>query len=200
MDIETLKKNFEDHKFHTSFFETKEEAAAYLKEKIHGEQVGFGGSVTLQEMGLYDILKEDNDMAWHWRDDMPAAEARKKAMGSTVYILSANGVAETGELVNIDGTGNRVAASLFGPKRVFYIVGKNKIAPDFSGALKRAKNIACTRNAVRLGVATPCGARADDHCYNCSSPARICNATVILERPMNGMETEIVFINEELGY
>ena len=200
MDIETLKKNFEDHKFHTSFFETKEEAAAYLKEKIHGEQVGFGGSVTLQEMGLYDILKEDNDMAWHWRDDMPAAEARKKAMSSTVYILSANGVAETGELVNIDGTGNRVAASLFGPKRVFYIVGKNKIAPDLSGALKRAKNIACTRNAVRLGVATPCRASADDHCYNCSSPARICNATVILERPMNGMETEIVFINEELGY
>lgn len=200
MDIQTLKKNFENHKFHTSFFETKEEAGAYLKEQIRGELVGFGGSVTLRDMGLDRILKENNEVVWHWLDDMPAAEARRKAMNASVYILSANGVSETGELVNIDGTGNRVAASLFGPKRVYYVVGKNKIAPDLHSAINRAKNVACTKNAVRLGVKTPCAAAGGERCYDCSSPARICNATVILERPMNGMETEIVFVNEELGY
>lgn len=200
MDYQLLKKNFENHKFRTSCFETKEEAAAYLKETIHGERIGFGGSITIKEMGLDQILKEDNEVVWHWLSDMPAAEARRKAMNSTVYILSANGVSETGEIVNIDGTGNRVAASLFGPKRVFYVVGKNKIAPDLHSAINRAKNIACTKNAVRLGVKTPCAANGGDHCYDCNSPARICNATVILERPMNGTETEIVFVNEELGY
>ena len=198
MEQELLKNNFERHGFKTSFFDTKEAASDYLKDQISGKKVAIGGSVTAQEMGLYEALSEKNEVIWHWKK--AGRETLVEARSAEVYITSANGVSKTGELVNIDGTGNRVAASLFGPKRVFYIVGKNKIAPDLSGALKRAKNIACTRNAVRLGVATPCAASADDHCYNCSSPARICNATVILERPMNGMEAEIVFINEELGY
>ena len=121
-------------------------------------------------------------------------------MDSTVYILSANGVSETGELVNIDGTGNRAAASLFGPERVFYVIGRNKIAPDLHSAIARAKNTACTKNARRLGVKTPCTASGELHCYDCNSPARICSATVILERPCNGMTVELVFINEDLGY
>lgn len=200
MDYQVLKKNFENHKFHTSYFETKEEAAAYLKESIHGELVGFGGSKTLKEMDLDWFLKEDNEVVWHWLKDMPAAKARKKARDSTVYVLSANGVSETGELVNIDATGNRVSTSIFGPKKVYYVVGKNKIAPDLHSAINRARNTACTRNAIRLGVKTPCAANSGDRCYNCSSPARICNATLILERPCNGMEVEIVFVNEELGY
>lgn len=107
MDYGKLKKSFEDHRFLTSYFETKEEAASYLKDKIRGERVGFGGSMTCQEMGLYEVLKENNQVVWHWKDEMTAAEARRAAMDSTVYILSANGVSETGELVNIDGTGNR---------------------------------------------------------------------------------------------
>lgn len=200
MDYQVLKKNFENHKFHTSYFETKEEAAAYLKDRIHGELVGFGGSMTCKEMGLDRILKEDNDVVWHWLEDEPAAEARRRAMNSTVYILSANGVSESGEIVNIDGTGNRVAMSLFGPKKVYYIVGRNKIAPDLRGAMDRAKNIACTKNAMRFGIKTPCVANNGDKCYNCNSPARICNATVILERPCNGMEVELVFVNEDMGY
>lgn len=200
MNYQALKKNFEEHRFHTSYFAAKEEAAAYLKEKIHGEQVGFGGSMTLKAMGLDSILKEDNEVVWHWLDDMPAAEARRKAMNSTVYILSANGVSETGELVNIDGTGNRLSASLFGPKKVYYVIGKNKIAPDLPSAIRRARNIACTQNAMRFGVKTPCVANGGDRCYDCSSPMRICNATVILERPMVGMEIELLFVDEELGY
>ena len=102
--------------------------------------------------------------------------------------------------MNIDGTGNRAAASLFGPERVFYVIGRNKIAPDLHSAIARAKNTACTKNARRLGTKTPCTASGELRCYDCDSPARICSATVILERPCNGMTVELVFINEDLGY
>ena len=139
MDYGKLKKSFEDHRFLTSYFETKEEAASYLKEKIRGERVGFGGSMTCQEMGLYELLKENNQVIWHWKDELPAAEARRAAMDSTVYILSANGVSETGELVNIDGTGNRAAASLFGPERVFYVIGRNRLPRTFTAPLPGQK-------------------------------------------------------------
>lgn len=198
MNYQVLKKNFENHRFHTSYFETKEEAVSYLKEKVQGTTVGFGGSMTSEELGLYDVLKEKNQVYWHWKEK--GQETLKSAQGVETYILSANGVAETGELVNIDGTGNRISASLYGPKRVFYVVGKNKIAPDLPSAMKRAKDVASAKNALRLNRKTPCAANGGDKCYNCNSPERICNATVILERPCGGMEVEILFINEELGY
>lgn len=198
MNYQVLKKNFENHRFHTSYFETKEEAVSYLKEKVQGMTVGFGGSMTSEELGLYDVLKEKNQVYWHWKEK--GQETLKSAQGVETYILSANGVAETGELVNIDGTGNRISASLYGPKRVFYVVGKNKIAPDLPSAMKRAKDVASAKNALRLNRKTPCAANGGDKCYNCNSPERICNATVILERPCGGMEVEILFINEELGY
>lgn len=198
MNYQVLKKNFENHRFHTSYFETKEEAVSYLKEKVQGTIVGFGGSMTSEELGLYDVLKEKNQVYWHWKEK--GQETLKSAQGVETYILSANGVAETGELVNIDGTGNRISASLYGPKRVFYVVGKNKIAPDLPSAMKRAKDVASAKNALRLNRKTPCAANGGDKCYNCNSPERICNATVILERPCGGMEVEILFINEELGY
>lgn len=80
------------------------------------------------------------------------------------------------------------------------MIGRNKIAPDLHSAIARAKNTACTKNARRLGTKTPCTASRELRCYDCNSPARICSATVILERPCNGMTVELVFINEELGY
>lgn len=198
MDYQVLKKNFENHRFHTSYFETKEEAASYLKEQIRGTTVGFGGAMTSKEMGLYELLKEENTVYWHWIT--PGLETLKQAQNAEVYILSANGVSETGELVNIDGNGNRVASSIFGPKKVYYIVGKNKIAPDLSSAMKRARDVAAAKNAVRLNRATPCAANGGEQCYNCNSPERICGVTVIVERPSTGMDVEILFVNEELGY
>lgn len=198
MNYELLKKNFESHRFQTSHFETKEEAAAYLKSRIHNQVVGFGGSMTAKEMKLDEILKEDNEIVWHWLE--PGRETLLKAREASVYILSANGVSETGELVNVDGTGNRVSMSLFGPSQVYYVVGKNKIAPDLSAAMKRARDVAAAKNALRLNAKTPCAANGGDHCCDCNSPGRICNATVILERPCGGMQVEILFIEEDLGF
>lgn len=182
MNQEVLKKNFEAHKFQTSFFSTKEEAAAYLKENIQNTTVGMGGSQTIKEMGLYEILKENNTVYWHWEDKTPGVAL--KARDAEVFILSANGVAETGEIVNIDGGGNRLSASLYGPKKVYYVIGKNKIVGNLHDALRRAKEVAAEKNALRFQT----------------DAESICNATLILSHPMMRMEVELLFIDEEMGY
>ncbi len=183
MNASVLKENFEKHKFHTSFFKTRDEAADYLKERIQGTTVGIGGSVTVEELGVYEALKEANTAVyWHWKDTAP--DTRLKARDAEVYLLSANAVSESGEIVNIDGSGNRLSASVFGPKRVYYVIGKNKIAPDLHAAIKRAREVAAAKNAVRLK----------------KEAEEICSATLILSRPCTGMEVELLFIDEELGY
>lgn len=182
MNASVLKTNFENHEFHTSFFQTKEEAVSYLKGKIQGTTVGIGGSMTVEEMGLYEVLKENNTVYWHWKQDAP--DTRLKARDAEVYLLSANAAAETGELVNIDGSGNRLSASVFGPKKVYYVIGKNKITPDLASAVQRAKEVAAVKNAKRFQA----------------EPESICRAMLILSRPCNGMEVELLFIEEELGY
>lgn len=182
--------------FAVSRFGTAAEAAEYLNRSIDNKTVGFGGSVTLQEMGLYETLGSHNQVVWHWQG---GPELRREAMTTQVYLTSVNGLAETGELINIDGSGNRVAGSLFGHEKVYLVVGRNKIAPTYEEALWRARNIAAPKNAQRLGAKTPCAAKGD-RCYDCASPGRICRALVVLWEPMTGMETEVVLVDEELGY
>ena len=118
--------------FAVSRFGTAAEAAEYLNRSIDNKTVGFGGSVTLQEMGLYETLGSHNQMVWHWQG---GPELRREAMTTQVYLTSVNGLAETGELINIDGSGNRVAGSLFGHEKVYLVVGRNKIAPTYEEAL-----------------------------------------------------------------
>ena len=116
-------------------------------------------------MGLAERLRENNEVIWHW--DIPGRETLLQAREAKVYLASANGVSETGELVNIDGTGNRVSQTLYGPEKIYFIVGSNKIEPDLARAMERAKNVAAPKNARRLGSATPCAAKGD-RCYDCS--------------------------------
>ena len=176
-------------------FATAQEAADYLDSQIDGVSVGFGGSMTVQELGLYDRLSKHNQTLWHW--DQGTLE---QAAQAEVYIASVNGLAETGELINIDGTGNRVASTLFGHKRVYLVVGKNKLAPDYDKALWRARNIASPKNAQRLGAKTPCAVKGD-RCYDCQSPGRICRGLVVLwEKPRSIETMEVILIDQELGY
>lgn len=193
-DMERVRKNLEERGFQTSCFATAKEAADYLDAQIDGATVGIGGSMTIQAMGLSERLSKHNEVIWHWE----GGELRR-AMLADVYLTSVNGLAETGEIVNIDGNCNRVAASMFGPKRVYYVVGINKIAPDFEKALWRARNVAAPKNAQRLGKKTPCAVKAD-RCYDCSSPERICRGLSVLWRKPTGFEqAEVVLIEEELG-
>lgn len=193
-DMERVRKNLEERGFQTSCFATAKEAADYLDAQIDGATVGIGGSMTIQAMGLSERLSKHNEVIWHWE----GGELRR-AMLADVYLTSVNGLAETGEIVNIDGNCNRVAASMFGPKRVYYVVGINKIVPDFEKALWRARNVAAPKNAQRLGKKTPCAVKAD-RCYDCKSPERICRGLSVLWRKPTGFEqAEVVLIEEELG-
>ena len=193
--FDTVKKNLEARGFSVRTFATAAEAAAYLNEAIDGKTVGFGGSVTLQDMGLYELLGSHNEVHWHW---VNGQEERKTAMGTQVYLSSANGLAETGEIINIDGSGNRVASTLYGHEKVYLVIGRNKLAPTYDEALWRARNIAAPKNAQRLGRKTPCAVKGD-RCYDCKSPERICRGLTVQWEPMMGMETEILLVDEDLG-
>lgn len=198
MNRELLKKNFENHRFRTQFFDTMGQAVDYLTSSIENTTVGFGGSMTVDGAGLAEKLSKNNKVYSHHLEN--TLETKLNARDAEYYICSANGVSETGELVNIDGAGNRVSATLFGPKKVIFIVGKNKIEPTLDKAIARARNIASTKNCKRFGLSTPCSS-SDDKCFDCNSPQRICNAMVIYERPMQSLEyVEVIFVDEELGY
>ena len=175
-------------------FATAREAADYLDAQIDGKTVAFGGSVTLKEMGLYPRLSAHNQVVWHWEGDQKEA-----AVSTDVYISSVNALAETGELVNIDGAGNRVASTVYGHQAVYFVAGSNKIVPDYDSALWRARNIAAPKNAQRLQRKTPCAAQGDK-CYDCKSPERICRGLVVLWEAIGSMEMAVVLVDEALGY
>lgn len=121
-------------------------------------------------------------------------------MEAQVYLCSVNGLAETGEIINIDGVGNRVAGTLYGHEEVWFVVGINKIAPDEASALHRARNVASPLNNRRTGKKSPCTVKCDQ-CYDCQSPDRGCGALVILWRKPAGIPTaHVVLVEEELGY
>ena len=195
INYEKLSRTLEALGYQVSHFATAQQAANYLDSQIDQTSVAFGGSVTLKDMDLYPLLSKHNQVIWHWEGG-----SQMDAINTQVYITSVNGLAETGELINIDGTGNRVASTLYGHKRVYFVVGSNKIAPDYDAALWRARNIASPKNAQRLGMKTPCAAKGD-RCYNCQSPDRICRALVVLwEKPRGTEQMEIVLVDEPLGY
>ena len=117
-------------------------------------------------------------------------------------VLAADAMAENaGEILSSDGTGNRVASSLFGHEKGYFVAGRNKVAPDFDSALWRLRNVVAPKNAQRLGKKTPCAVKGD-RCYDCKSPERICRGLVVLWKPMMGMEqaTEVILVDEDLGY
>lgn len=199
--FEKVKINLEKLGYTVSVFEKASEAVDYLDSSIDGKSVGFGGSVTLTQLGLYDRLASHNTVTSHGRipEGSSDKEMRMASHNAQIYISSVNGLAESGEIVNIDATCNRVASIFYGHERVYLVIGKNKLAPDCEGALWRARNIASPKNAKRLGVKTPCAVNADK-CYNCNSPQRICRAlTVLWEKPM-ASDIEILLVDEELGY
>ena len=124
---------------------------------------------------------------------------RSGAATAQVYLTSVNALAETGELINIDGFGNRIAASVYGHEKVYFVVGRGKLAGTLDEAVRRARNVAAPLNARRKQCKTPCAVNAD-RCYDCKSPERICRAMTVIWEPMMGMEAEVVLIDEDLGY
>ena len=196
MDVQKTIRNLQLRGYSVRYFETAAEAADYLNAEIQNTTVGIGGCMTAQELGLFDSLSKNNEVYWHWK--APGPETIARANAAPVYITSANAMTEDGEILNIDGRGNRLAGQVYGNKKLYIIAGTNKICPDFSSALERARNVAAVKNGKRFPAQTPC--KLDDKCHDCRSADKICRALLVLWAPMMGMEAEVVLIGEELGY
>lgn len=201
INLEKAVKAFERKGYTVKVFDTKEDACEYLDMAIDGKIVGFGDSQTLLDMELFRKLREHNVVfdPYHTSGNKEFVEVAKKTLTTDVFLTSVNAFAETGELVNIDGTGNRVAGSLFGHKKVYFVMGVNKGEETLEKAMWRAQNIAAPQNAKRKGLNTPCAVKGDK-CYDCNGPDCICNAIMVHRRKMrNTDDMEIVIIKENLG-
>ncbi len=178
--------------------------ATEIVQKIIGKDspvssIGLGNSITVKSAGLQESLsKLAKEMYIHipvGTEDMK--EIDRKALTADFYLTSANAVSLEGQLINIDGNGNRTAATCFGPKHVIYLIGKNKIAKTLEEAMARAKS-AAVLNAKRYNKKTPCVQTGK--CENCNSPECICSVMTIHRRKPNGVNMTIVLINEEAGF
>lgn len=200
MDLEKILEALKNKGYATAYFEKAEEAGEYLDKIIDNKTVGFGDSATLLSMNMFQKLSTHNEVfdPENCSEEMEFIATAKKCLSTQIYLTSVNALSATGEIVNIDGTGNRVAGSLFGHEKVYFVIGINKLVPTLEKAIWRSRNIAAPKNAMRLGLQTPCAKRGD-RCYDCTSPDRICNGMLIHLKKMNDIEMEIVLINEQLG-
>ena len=178
--------------------------AAEAREKLlemtaDAQSVGIGGSMTIRQLDVADtLLARGQKVYWHWLPGVDPGEMRANAMLSDVYLCSANAVTEDGKLLFIDGTGNRVAALAFGPKRVILVIGGNKLSGDETEALARIREQACGPNGRRLGLKTPCALTGK--CADCASSQRMCNAFLKLERCPGSHPVDVILVDEPLGY
>ena len=158
MDFTKIKANLEEQGYLVTCFDNARQASDYLEKSIKGKTVGIGGSVTVQQMDLYEKLTCHNKVYWHWKleEGMSQDDARSLARNADIYLSSVNGIAESGEIINIDGNGNRVSEIMYGHEKVYLIIGENKIEPDYEKALYRARNIAAPMNVKSLIKNTLC--------------------------------------------
>ena len=201
MTFDKVSKNLARLGYSVSVYQNAADAAEYINSQLDGVSIGIGGSMTVLEMGLVDSLSLHNEVWCHSKkpDGMTVREVIEKERGCDVYISSVNGLSEDGEIINIDGTCNRVSDIFYGHTKVYLIIGKNKLAPDYDAALFRARNVAAPKNAKRLNKNTPCAKNAD-RCYNCQSSERICRGLTVLWTKPTSCEYEIILVDENLGY
>ena len=195
--------NLEKNGFKAVFFPNLAEARAYILADIDGyESFGFGGSDTTRQLNIIDQLIRQKKVVYdHWVKDLtPEAslEIRRNQARCDCFFCSANAISLSGEIVNVDGVGNRTSAMAFGPQKVIIVAGINKLTPDLQTALQRVKETAGPMRAKSLSVKTPCAETGI--CTDCHSPRRICRITTILHRKPMLTDVNVVIINEALGF
>lgn len=200
MDKKLALDNLNKNGFIASLYPDKEEAVNYLLSIIPKDaSVGFGGSQTVAELRLAEILLERGNIIFHRKFSTESAEeVYKKSASADFYVASANAVTEEGELINIDGRGNRISAMIYGAKNVIFVAGVNKISKNLASGIRRARNTASSKNCVRLNRKTPCA--ESGKCERCNSPDTICRATVIHHHPTLAQTAYVVLIDQNLGY
>ena len=202
--IKALKKNDIKGKY----FKTHEEAVNWLMNKIpEGSVVGVGGSRTLLQTGTIDRLMEADKAGKikfinRWREGITPKEERQTRydnLSADIFLTSTNAITHNGKLVNIDGQANRIAAMAFGPRKVYFLVGRNKIVKDVEAGIERTRMVAAAKNAARYEFPSPCketGICDEENCYG----TRICNFILIIERGFNPRRMTVLMIDEDLGY
>jgi len=198
----TIIKNLEKRQMEGYYCKDRQAAAAKALELMEeGSSVAWGGSMTLRECGLLDAVKQGNYKVID-RDEPGTEEEIRRRYGdiccSDYFLTSTNAITESGELVNIDCRGNRVAFMMFGPRNVIVITGLNKVVKDADSAVKRIKTQASPPNTVRLGRTTPCAVTGV--CADCHSPGCICCHTVITRHSPYPNRIKVILVGEELGY
>ncbi len=200
---ERMIKNLNRRNMEAFYCQTSQEAVKKVSELIEdGSTVTWGGSMTVRDLGIPDALRSRGTLEVLDRDLTDDKEEQKqiylRAFTADVYLTSANAISEDGVIVNIDGNGNRVAAITWGPKKVIFIIGLNKVAQTVEAALARARGTASTINAHRFDINTPC--RKDGTCHNCNSPESICSYIHFLRNSRNKGRHVVVLVGEDLGY
>lgn len=189
--------------FEAVVFDCAEQANAYILNDLPANhEIGVGGCETAHQMGIVPLLREAGH-AVHWHRGVPGAQTppiRRAELLAPSFLCSANAVTEDGLIVQIDGTGNRVAAMCYGPSVVYLVVGRNKIVHGgYQQAVKRIKQVACPQNARRLNLDTPC-AKEGGACNAAECTKSMCNIIVALEHAPGGSKTKVLLIDEDLGF
>ena len=200
-----LIKKMEKRQFEACYCATKEEALSKAKDYFFdGCSITCGGSATLKEMGLKQYLETEGGEKYNYinRDLAKSAQEKRevfaKAALADFYLMSSNAVTLDGELINVDGVGNRVAALCFGPANVIVIVSMNKVVKDVEAAIWRTRNIAAPPNALRLNCDTPCASIGS--CGNCLKPDCICADIVVTRFSRIPGRVKVILVGEEMGY
>ena len=200
---ERMIKNLNRRNMEAFYCPTDKEAVKKVVELIaDGSTVTWGGTATIRDLGIPEALKSRETLHVLDRDLVETPEEKEamylKAFTADVYLTSANAISEDGVIVNIDGNGNRVAAISWGPKKVIFVIGLNKVAQTVEAALARARSTASPINAQRFDIKTPC--RTDGTCHNCNSPESICSYVHFLRNSRNKGRHVVVLVGEDLGY
>ena len=201
-NINKAVENLQQNGFRVRLFNQGEDALhAILQDIPEGVLIGFGGSWTVRQIGLYDSLREGNytlcDQYKEGLSPEEGLEQRRKGLMADYYITGTNAITETGKLVNVDGMGNRVAGQIFGPRKVIIVASTNKIVKDIAGAEERIRRIAAPQNARRFGLDLPCV--HGESCDTCPPDKTLCNVTSIIHRQRSG-RISIYLIKQPLGY
>ena len=199
---QTIIKNLKRRHIEGFYCPTGADAVNKVVELIEdGSSVTWGGTMTVRDLGIPEALKRRGTLEVIDRDLATTAEEKQsmylRAFSTDVYLSSANAISEDGVIVNIDGNGNRVAAITWGPKKVIFVIGLNKVAQTVEAALARARSTASPVNAARFDIKTPC--QTDGVCHNCNSADSICNYVHFLRNSPRGRH-QVVLVGEDLGY
>ncbi len=195
-------KNLEKRNMEGYYFETSADCVKAITDSIpDGSVISWGGSETIKEIGLMDAIHNnryeliDRSLA---KTPDEARQIYAKTVLSDYYLMSSNAVTLDGELINIDGNGNRVACLIHGPLHVIIVVGMNKIVTDVESGIARVRNMASPPNAIRLNKDIPCA--VSGHCHDCLSPNCFCNQIVVTRRSGHNGRIKVYLVGEELGF